>query len=83
MKEQQVIRASELGQYRYCARAWWLGTVMGYRSTNVEAMQRGTEQHRAHGRSVVRYHRLRWLALALLVLAGIALAAWFLAGMVQ
>ena len=77
-----MIRASELGQYRYCARAWWLGQVMGYRSTNVEAMQRGAEQHHDHGRSVVRYHRLRWIALALLVLAGLALVAWFLAGMV-
>lgn len=82
MRQKRVIRASELGQYRYCARAWWLGQVLGYRSTNVEAMQRGSEQHRAHGRSVVRYHRLRWLALALLLFAGVTLVAWFLIGMV-
>lgn len=81
MKENRVIRASELGQYRYCARAWWLGQVMGYRSANVEAMRQGSKLHRAHGRRVVRYHRLRWLAVALLVLAGAAFMAWLLLGL--
>lgn len=80
MKRDSVIRASEIGQYRYCARAWWLGRVMGYRSTNVEVMRRGEDQHRAHGRGVVRYHRLRWLAVALLGVAGVALVAWLLLG---
>jgi hypothetical protein len=81
LKETRVIRASEIGQYRYCARAWWLGQVMGYQSTNVEVMRQGADQHRAHGRSVVRYHRLRWLAVALLVLAGAALVAWLVLGL--
>ena len=73
--DDDVIRASELSQYAYCARAWWLGRVMGYRSANVEAMQAGTARHRAHGRTVEGAYRLRRLALALLVLAVVALAA--------
>ena len=73
-----VIRASELGQYAFCARAWWLGRVKGYRSTNVAAMRQGSWQHRLHGRSVERYHRLRRLAVALLVLCAVVLTAWLL-----
>jgi hypothetical protein len=77
-RQDDIIRASEIGLYAYCARAWWLGQVLGYRSANVEAMRRGTAQHRAHGRAVAGYHRLRWLAVALLLLAGMALLAWLL-----
>ncbi len=78
-KRDDIIRASEIGQYVYCARAWWLGRVLGFRSANVEAMRQGTAQHRAHGHAVVGYHRLRWLAVALLVLAVMVLvAAWLL-----
>jgi len=74
----RVIRASEIGQYAYCARAWWLGRVKGYRSTNEAAMRAGTGAHRAHGRAVERYHLLRRLAIALIVMAALALAAWLL-----
>ena len=70
-----LIRASELSHYAYCARAWWLGRVMGYCSANVEAMNAGTARHRAHGRTIEGAYRLRRLALALLVLAAVALAA--------
>ena len=73
--DDDLIRASELSQYAYCARAWWLGRVMGYRSANVEVMQAGTTRHHAHGRTVEGAYRLQRLALALLVLAAVALAA--------
>ena len=73
-----IIRVSEIGQYAFCARAWWLGRVKGYRSTNVAAMQRGEARHRRHGRAVVGYHLLRRLAVALLGLAALTLVAWLL-----
>jgi hypothetical protein len=74
----QIIRASEIGMYTYCARAWWLAQVQGYRSANLAAMREGTTQHHAHGRSVEGYHRLRLLAVALLLLATMAFIAWLL-----
>jgi hypothetical protein len=77
-RRDDIIRASEIAQYAFCARAWWLGRVKGTRSGNVAAMQRGTSRHRAHGRAVEGYHRLRRLALVLLVLAGVALIVWLL-----
>lgn len=74
-RDDDVIRASEVGQYGFCARAWWLARVKGHRSTNVAALERGTARHRAHGRAVEGYHLLRLAALALLLLAGAALLA--------
>ncbi|MBC8449365.1 MAG: hypothetical protein H8D78_16575 [Chloroflexi bacterium] len=62
-------RASEVGQYAYCARAWWLGAVQGERSANVEALEEGQLAHRRHGRQVVAYHRLRSLGYVLLAAA--------------
>ena len=76
--QEPVIRASEIGQYVYCARAWWLGRVKGHRSTNVAAMRRGEAGHRAHGRAVAGYHLVRRLAVGLLLLAGVLLVAWLL-----
>ncbi len=80
-KREQIIRASEVGQYVFCARAWWLGRVLGYPSANVEVMAQGTSGHRLHGRVVERYHLLRRLAAGLILLAVIALVAWILLGL--
>jgi hypothetical protein len=73
-----IIRASEVGQHAFCARAWWLARVKGYRSANVAAMREGTARHHTHGRAVESYHLLRRVAVALLVLAVVALLAWLL-----
>jgi hypothetical protein len=67
--DDRIIRASEIGQYEYCARAWWLGRVLGYRSHNVEEMTAGAEQHANHGQQVVSYHHWRRLAYFLMSLA--------------
>ena len=69
--DDRVIRASEIGQYEYCARAWWLRRVLGYRSQNVEEMAVGAEGHTSHGRQVVSYHRWRGLSYLLLSLAAV------------
>jgi CRISPR/Cas system-associated exonuclease Cas4 (RecB family) len=82
-QEEPVIRASEISQYAFCARAWWLGRVKGYRSTNLAAMRHGEARHHAHGRTVEGYHRLRWLAVALLSLAAALILAWLLLSLVS
>ena len=64
-----IIRASELGEYVYCARAWWLRREQGVESRNVAAMQSGRAAHDQHGRAVASVHTQRRLALALTVLA--------------
>ena len=74
---ERIIRASEIGQYDYCARAWWLGSVEGVVSSNTRELQAGTLAHEQHGRAVGRAARLQQGAVVLL-LAGIALLAWLL-----
>ncbi len=64
-----VLRASEIGEYIFCHRAWWLHRVQGIESANRAQMAHGTGAHAAHGRTLQRAEWLRRAALALLALA--------------
>jgi hypothetical protein len=64
----KTIRASELGSYLFCARAWWYH-LQGYESTNQAEMTAGTELHRRHGRTVIAAGLTRTLAVLLLLVA--------------
>lgn len=77
-QQDPVVRASEISQYAFCARAWWYARVRGYRSANVAALRAGVSGHHAHGRAVMSSVRLQWLAVFLLLTAGILLAVWLL-----
>ncbi len=66
----RVIRASEIGEYIYCHRAWWLGRVMGVENANRAQLEAGIVRHRAHGQMVRRADRL---GRAALVFIGIAI----------
>ena len=70
-----VIRASELGEYVYCARAWWLRRVQGVPSHSVAALRSGQQAHQRHGRAVASYQMQRRLALLTAALAGLILLA--------
>jgi CRISPR/Cas system-associated exonuclease Cas4 (RecB family) len=61
-----IIRASEVGEYVYCARAWWLRRVAGMQPAEQARRDKGMTLHWRHGRAV-RYSRV------LLVLAGVLL----------
>lgn len=64
-----IIRASEIGEYVYCARAWWLRRVAGLEPAGRERRERGTALHRRHGRDVVLSGALIWVGALLLVAA--------------
>ena len=72
----QVIRASEVGSYIYCARAWWYHRN-GIESTNQAEMTTGTELNRVHGRQVFVSGLTRALALVLLLAALVLLVTYF------
>ncbi len=65
----RIIRASEIGEYLYCRRAWWLRHVQGLESANQPVMAEGTEAHAGHGRLVGVAAALRTLALLLFAAA--------------
>jgi len=65
----RVIRASEIGEYIYCHRAWWLRHVQGYKSANVQELAAGTAAHTQHGRAVWLSGILRMVAIILVALA--------------
>jgi hypothetical protein len=68
----RVIRASEIGEYAFCHRAWWLQHVQGHASANVRELAQGSAVHARHGRRVALARALRTLAILLLVAALLA-----------
>ena len=71
----KTIRASEVGAYLFCARAWWYH-LQGVESTNQTEMTAGTELHRQHGRTVIASGLTRLIAIILLLVALALLVAF-------
>lgn len=71
----RIIRASEVGTYLFCARAWWY-RLQGVESTNQAEMNAGTDLHRQHGRTVIASGLTRVLAIILLLVALALLVAF-------
>jgi CRISPR/Cas system-associated exonuclease Cas4 (RecB family) len=67
-----IIRASEMGEYVYCARAWWLRRVAGLEPAGRERREHGNALHRRHGRAVAASRALLFLG-ALLAVGALAL----------
>ena len=65
-KSRPVISASEIGQYAYCPRGWWLARVEGHVPENAEALAFGEDVHRRHGRGVRAAHIGQRLAYGLI-----------------
>jgi len=75
-KGRHVISASEIGQYVYCPRAWWLARVEGRSSENIEQLTYGQNAHHRHGRAVWAVRAWQRAAYALIgagLLAGLLL----------
>ena len=71
----RTIRASEVGSYLYCARAWAY-RQQGRESANQAEMAAGTEIHRQHGRTVLVSGLTRAVAILLLLVALAILVAF-------
>ncbi len=69
----RTLRVSEIGEYRYCRRAWGY-RLQGHPSAHQAQMTLGSEAHQRHGRLVWRALWLRGLAYGLLLLAALLLA---------
>ena len=72
----RTIRASEIGAYLYCQRAWWY-QKQGLPSENQGEMVAGAEMHAQHGQAALKIGCLRSLAYGL-ILAALTLIAVYL-----
>ena len=81
-EKRPLIRASDIGLWAYCERAWWLARVQNAPHRYPKRLTHGTTVHEAHGQTLARAQRYqRWaqqlLGLGLLLL-GLALFIWLL-----
>ena len=70
-----IIRASEIGSYLYCRRAWRY-RKQGVESENQAELAAGTELHRQHGRKTLSAILLRTFGMILLLAAILLLVAF-------
>jgi hypothetical protein len=75
-RPERFISASELGEYAYCRRAWWLRAVRGV-TTKAQGnrFSAGHAAHRRHAWSLWWARALGWTAV-LLMAAALAALAW-------
>jgi CRISPR/Cas system-associated exonuclease Cas4 (RecB family) len=70
-----IIRASDIGNYLYCRRAWWY-RKKGVESENKAELAAGTELHHRHGRQVLASGMTRLIGMILLMTAIVLLVAY-------
>ena len=68
----RLVRASEIGTYVYCQRAWWLRTVIGLTPDNHTRLHLGIAAHQRHG-TRVRTARVLLFGSIVLFLAAVML----------
>lgn len=77
----RTIRASEIGSFLYCQRAWWY-QKQGKPSQNQAALDAGTEFHSQHGTQVARagfFRTFGWIILlAAIALLTVAATLYFI-----
>ena len=64
----RILRASELGVFVYCQRAWWY-LQRGEPNQNQAEMASGTAIHEKHGQAILVTGCLRILAVAIIIAA--------------
>jgi hypothetical protein len=70
-----TVRASEIGSYLYCHRAWWY-QKKGHRPTNQGELYAGNELHFQHAKKVMFSGFVRLLAYFFLIVSLILLAIY-------
>ena len=81
-KDRSYVRASDIGAWSFCNRAWWLARVQKAPHERPQQLDWGDQSHADHGRLTSRAQWLRKSGAALLagglILLGFALLAQLL-----
>lgn len=72
-KDRSLVRASDIGAWAYCRRAWYLAQVRNVPHSRPEVLQRGNEVHAQHGQKVRQSGEMQRIGMALIGL-GVFLA---------
>ncbi|MBK8046556.1 MAG: hypothetical protein IPK16_05150 [Anaerolineales bacterium] len=78
-QDRSLVRASDIGLWVYCNRAWWLAKVKGVPHRNQALLDYGVEVHAAHGTQVKRAATARKVGVNLLVIAALIVVLALLA----
>ena len=73
----RVIRASEIGTYTFCNRAWWY-QLQGYEPDNQLELERGKDAHTKHFYTVTSASCLQILAYSLVLVAILTAIVWLI-----
>ncbi|HSB66879.1 MAG TPA: hypothetical protein VLD65_09880 [Anaerolineales bacterium] len=73
----RVIRASEIGTYQYCNRAWWY-QLQGYEPDNQLALAKGKEFHEKHNYVVTSASCLQTIAYGMVLIAILTALIWLI-----
>jgi CRISPR/Cas system-associated exonuclease Cas4 (RecB family) len=83
MRHDEMVSASELGEYVYCRRAWWLRRVMGIVPSDAarQTMDAGEVWHKEQWKTMEHQrqsHSIRyWAAWTALATAAVLLLLWW------
>jgi hypothetical protein len=72
----RTIKASEIGSFLYCRRAWWYQR-QGIEPENKAVLAAGTDYHTASGRKVAGAELMKWIAWIALLIAFVLLGVGF------
>ena len=73
MAKKRYRKASEIGEFVYCHKAWWLHHIGGNDPVNQKVLAAGRVQHAQHGARVQRATLLRNVALVVVVIGALLL----------
>lgn len=76
-RDPELVRASDIGLWAYCHRAWWLARVQQAPHQKPELLAHGIEMHAEHGARLAHAQWLQraglWLVVVAVIMAMLAL----------
>ena len=78
-KDRSLVRASDIGMWAFCQRAWWLAQVKEVAHQDPARLQQGSQAHADHGARVPPGTVLQRAGLIILAVAALFLLAAIIA----